>query len=332
MKLSVVIPVYNGENFIKRAYQSVKAQNLEAIDYEIIFIDNNSTDNSAGLIQELLETDSKVKLFVQPKQGEAHARNKGIEKAQGEYLHQLDVDDELYPKALNRMIDVLDKYPEVEAVVGRMVKSNEDLFNTVKPRDETHAVTFKEKPYLGLKWFLDLSSVVGEAAFMHRKSVFEKIGIYNTHISMGTDTALDIKLGMLCNVAYIDTYIYLYFKHFDSITSESKRKINQVHHLWSRTIEADLPLYYEHNLDEEYKVHLFNQVFNTMGKIIYYSDNFAERYMAFKKIPSQVSPLRVAFRIKLYLIVLVFLPIEILLKLYLYYLSKAYVQKHISEF
>src|SRR5690606_10978216 len=109
--------------------------------------------------------------------------------------------------------------PNVDAVVGKMVKSHKDLQNTVKPADETNEVTFKEKPYWGMKWFSSLRNVVGAAAFLYRKSVFDTIGNYNVNISMGTDTAVDIKLGMLCNVAYINTYIYLYFKHFDSITA-----------------------------------------------------------------------------------------------------------------
>ena len=332
MKLSVIIPVFNGEKYIRRAYDSVKSQNLEAYAYEIIFVDNNSTDNSAILIDELIQIDCKVKSVNQPKQGEANARNKGIEKAQGDYIHQLDVDDELYPEALNKMIAILDENQEVDAVVGKMVKSGKDLANTIKPKDETNEVILKNKPYWGLKWFLNLGTVVGEAAFMHRKSVFEKIGNYNVNISMGTDTALDIKLGILCNVAHIDTYIYLYFKHFDSITAHSKRNLNQIFHLWSRTIEADLPLYYSHNIPLEYKRTLFRQVFSTMGKIIYYSDGFQTRYEVYKKIPLDVMPLKVPLLIRAYLFVLVIFPIKILLKFYVYYFSKWHVRRYMNFF
>lgn len=332
MKISVIIPVYNGENFVKRAYDSVKSQDLEKYEYEIIFIDNNSTDASAILINELIQVDSRVKLYIQPKQGEANARNKGIEKAQGEYLHQLDVDDEIYPGALNKMITVLDENPHVEAIVGRMVKSYKDLKNTIKPNDETDEVIFRDTPYWGLKWFSSLRNVVGEAAYIHRSSVFEKIGNYNVNISMGTDTALDIKLGMLCNVAYINTYVYLYFKHFDSITAVSKRKHHQIFHLWSRSIEADLPLYYAHDVPVEYKSILFRQVFSTMGKIIYYSDGLKERYRVYKQIPLDVKPLKLPIIIKIYLAVIVIMPINILLKFYIYYFSKWYVKRNMDKF
>lgn len=332
MKLSVIIPVHNGEKFIKRAYNSIKAQNLESHEHEIIFINNNSTDNSANVINELMRTDSFVKLYDQPNKGEAQARNKGIEMAQGEYLHQLDVDDELFPGALNKMIGLLDKYPEVEAVVGKMFKSHKPLSDIEIPEDQTDEIVFHEKPYWGLKWFESLRYVVGEAAFMHRKSVFEKIGNYNTHISMGTDTAVDIKLGMLCNVAYIDTYIYLYFKHFDSITAVSKRNYNQIFHLWSRTIHADLPLYNSYEVPLEYKSRLFRQLFTTMGKIIGYSEGLKNRKEIYKQIPSDISPLKLPVLIKLYLNFIVYFPFDVVVKFYVYYFSKWYVDRNLDRF
>lgn len=332
MKLSVIIPVFNGEKFIKRAYESVKSQDLEAVDYEIVFIDNNSTDKTATIINELLKKDSKVKLYNQPKQGEANARNKGLEKAQGQYIHQLDVDDQLYPGALKKMMAVLDNNSDVDAVVGKMVKSHKGINETVKPSDETNEVIFKQKPYWGLRWFIDLSTVVGEAAFLHRKTVFDKIGNYNTHISMGTDTAVDIKLGMTCNVAFIDTYVYLYYKHFDSITAESKRQINQVYHIWSRQINADLPLYYEHDVPHEYKNWVFLQLYSTMGKIIYYSENYHDRLNVYKQIPKDIVPLKLKWPVKMYLYLLVICPVEILLKFYVYYFSKWYVTRNLKNF
>ncbi len=332
MKLSVILPVHNGEKFIKRAYNSIKAQRLEDYVHEIIFIDNNSTDDSAKVIKELMQSDPVVKLYEQPQKGEAHARNKGIEMAQGEYLHQLDVDDELFPGALRKMITVLDEYPEVEAVVGKMFKSHKPLSDIQMPTDETDEVIFHDKPYWGLKWFESLRYVVGEAAFLHRRSVFDKIGNYNVHISMGTDTAVDIKLGMLCNVAYINTYIYLYFKHFDSITAVSKRNYNQIFHLWSRSIHADLPLYLEYDVPLEYKSRLFRQLFTTMGKIIGYSKGFKNRNKIYRQIPSDISPVKLPFLIKLYLKFIVYIPLSIVTKFYVYYFSKWYVNRNLNRF
>src|SRR5690606_5055712 len=99
--------------------------------------------------------------------------NMGIEKATGDYLYQLDVDDETFPGALLRMIEVLDSHSNVDAVFGKMFKTNKSLATIETPKAETHGVIIQKKPYWGLKWFSDLGSVVGEGAFMHRKEVFK---------------------------------------------------------------------------------------------------------------------------------------------------------------
>jgi len=223
MKLSIIIPVYNGAEFIQKSYDSVMKQQLE--DYEIVYIDNNSKDESVKIIEALQESNSNIQLYFQTRQGEAQTRNKGIEKAKGDFIHQLDVDDELFPDVLNKMMRVLDENPAIEAVFGKMAISSKTIKDTPKPNEETNNVTLKDKPYWGLKWFSDLRTVVGEAAFMHRRSVFEKIGVYTENLPIiGTDLAFDIKLGMTCNVACMDTYIYLYFKHEMSLIEGVKKK------------------------------------------------------------------------------------------------------------
>src|SRR5690606_2773626 len=116
MEISIIIPVYNGEAFIKKAYEFILSQ--EIIDIEIIYVDNNSKDNSIEEIKKLQVLDKRVMLFQQPIQGAAAARNMGLEKAIGQYIYMLDVDDQVYPGALNSMRNVLEEYPEIDAVFG----------------------------------------------------------------------------------------------------------------------------------------------------------------------------------------------------------------------
>ncbi|MDT0557349.1 glycosyltransferase family 2 protein [Ichthyenterobacterium sp. W332] len=332
MKLSIIVPVYNGEKFINRAYQSIINQKLDDIAYEIIFVDNNSTDNSYKLIKELKTIDSKIRLVKQPHQGEANARNKGVAESKGNYVYQLDVDDEIYPDALRKLMAVLDNNEEIHAVFGKMVKSTKSLDETVKPEDETNEVILKQKPFWGMEWFLKLQTVVGEAAFMHRRIVFDNIGNYNTKISMGTDTVFDIELGMTHNVAFIDTYIYLYYKHADSITEQSKRQISQVFHLWSRLVEYHLPYYLANEVPLEYKSHLFNQLFSTPAKILYHTPKFRDRTLLLKQIKKQILPYKLTFLIRSYLTLMVYWPNKYLLKYYVYRLSKRYVRTHFDTF
>src|SRR5690606_14694207 len=117
MKLSVVIPAYNAVEFVDKSYESIINQNLT--DFEIIYVDNNSTDATNKAIHQLLSRDNRVKLLLQPKQGADAARNMGIKAAKVEYIYVFDVDDEIYPDALSTMVKVLDDYKEVDAVFGK---------------------------------------------------------------------------------------------------------------------------------------------------------------------------------------------------------------------
>src|SRR5690606_23000849 len=117
-----------GAEFIEKSYQSIAQQNVD--DFEIIYINNNSTDDSVNRIKYYTSQDNRVVLMEQPKQGASAARNMGIQAAKGKYVYVFDVDDEIFPNALNRMISVLDKYPKASAVFGKMIKSHKGISET----------------------------------------------------------------------------------------------------------------------------------------------------------------------------------------------------------
>src|SRR5690554_6729855 len=100
-EISIIVPVYNGKAFIKKAYDSLIAQ--EIADLEILFVDNNSTDGSILEIKKLQGLDPRIKFLEQKIQGAAAARNKGLENAKGQYIYMFDVDDQIYPGALKAM-------------------------------------------------------------------------------------------------------------------------------------------------------------------------------------------------------------------------------------
>lgn len=332
MKLSVIIPVYNGESFLNKAYNSIVSQELNSCDYEIICIDNNSTDNSIKIIKELQAKDSRVKFFTEKRQGAAAARNAGIENACGDYIYMFDVDDDIYPEALNKMIHVLDSHVAVDAVFGKMVKSNKGISETIKPSDETDVVIFKDAPYWGIHWFSSLKNVVGPPAFLYRKRVFEKIGNYNVDLKIGQDTALDIKLGMTCNLAFLDTYVYLYFKHQQSSIQKAKKNHNIIFHTWTRLVKEHLPFCLKNDVPIEFKTILYRALFSSMGKLIVYTNGFKNRKVLKNKVLDDVKPLEIPFYIRWYLALLVYFPLTSLLKFYVYHYSRWYVDKLLIKY
>lgn len=329
MKLSVIIPVYNGADFIQKSYQSIIDQDID--DFELLYVNNNSSDSSETKISEYVKKDERVKLVQQPKQGAAAARNMGITNAQGEYIYIFDVDDEIYPDALNKMIKVLDDYQDCDAVFGKMVKSYKGISETEKPSDETDAVILKDKPHWGLHWFSNLKDVVGPPAFLYRRTVFDRIGVYNESIKNTEDTAFDIKLGMTSNVAFIDTYVYLYFKHASSTIEMAKRHENLTAMHWSRFLKSHLPFYLENEVPLKYKSILYNYFYQTTGKRIAETKGVNERMHLLKTIKHEIEPIRFPWLLNGFLNLLILFPFSFLRKLYVYYLVPYYIKNHIQS-
>ena len=90
-KISVIIPVYNAEKTIRRCLESIMSSEYE--EYEVILIDDGSTDNSVSIISEFANRNRRIKIFTQPNSGPSAARNKGLTLAEGEIIAFVDSDD-----------------------------------------------------------------------------------------------------------------------------------------------------------------------------------------------------------------------------------------------
>lgn len=106
--ISVVIPIHNSENTLKRCLQSVLAQNLSQI--EIICVDDGSVDHSLLIAQNFAQTDPRIIVLSQSNQGAACARNVGIQQARGEYVFFLDSDDTMLPDACEKLAGLIGKH------------------------------------------------------------------------------------------------------------------------------------------------------------------------------------------------------------------------------
>ena len=99
--ISVIIPVYNVEKFLRRCLDSVKSQTFS--DFEAILIDDGSIDGSGRICDEYAGSDERFRVVHQANQGVSSARNLGLDLAQGEYIYFADSDDELLPETLERL-------------------------------------------------------------------------------------------------------------------------------------------------------------------------------------------------------------------------------------
>lgn len=113
--VSVVVPVYNGERFLADAIATIGQQGYEPL--EIVVVDDGSTDGTSTLLSRLAPP---VSVIRQSNAGPASARNRGLERARGELLAFLDVDDLWPPGKLERQVGCLVDEPELDVVLGRI--------------------------------------------------------------------------------------------------------------------------------------------------------------------------------------------------------------------
>lgn len=109
LKLSIIVPVYNVEQYIRPCMESIFRQGLEDSDFELILINDGTRDNSFGVISDIIESHHNIRILEQENLGPSIARNNGIKEAKGQYLMFVDSDDLLInntvPKLLNLAIE-----------------------------------------------------------------------------------------------------------------------------------------------------------------------------------------------------------------------------------
>lgn len=109
MKLSIVIPLYNKEKHIENNLKSLLAQDLSSNDYEIIIVDDGSTDLGAQIVQAYTEKHDNIHFYSQKNSGPSVARNKGLDMATGDYIYFLDADDFLAPNVLKCLLEFAER-------------------------------------------------------------------------------------------------------------------------------------------------------------------------------------------------------------------------------
>lgn len=194
--ICVIIPVYNGERFLATAIANVKKQNYPNL--EILVIDDGSTDGTAEVAAQFGDS---IHYIFQENRGPAAARNCGIQKATGDAIAFLDVDDLWSEDKLHLQANYLKKNPEVEIVQG--------LIQNMKPDDEGNFEP-TEIPY----------NYINIGSALYRKSVFDRVGFYDETLKFAEDTDWFIRAwenGV--TKAVLDRVTLFYRKHPENMTA-----------------------------------------------------------------------------------------------------------------
>lgn len=168
-KVSVILPVYNGEKYLEEAIESILNQTVK--DFEFIIINDGSTDSSEEII--LSYTDKRIKYFRHENIGLAATLNKGIELSEGIYIARQDQDDISLPKRLEKQITFMENNPSV-GLLGAWAKIIDE--NNNKRGSHRHPTHDKL-----LKNFLLFNNPFVHSSVIIRKNVLMKTGFYTTN-------------------------------------------------------------------------------------------------------------------------------------------------------
>ena len=181
-ELSVIVCTYNREKYITKTLRYLSEQSIDSSTYEVLIVDNNSTDKTAILCQDFISTGSHDQFyyFLEKDQGHTFARNRGIKEAKGDYIAFLDDDAWVYSNYCENIIKYFNSNPEVIALGGK-----------ITPVYEGQPPKWMSKYLLPLVAGLDMGEETREfkhskypigANMAFRKIVFEEYGNFNTEL------------------------------------------------------------------------------------------------------------------------------------------------------
>ena len=208
---SVIITVYNKAHFIKNTLDSVLNQTFK--DFEVIIINDGSTDTSAKIINTF--KDQRLKLISTPNQGASVARNTGINEAKYNYIALLDGDDTWDLTYLEHIRNVIGKFPDYK------------IFTTAVSEKYEHKTipvvyNFEQKELYGVHNYFDASkkySLLTSSSVVFHKSILEKTGLFDSSIISGQDTDMWIRFGMYYDIVFINKQLATYTYNATSLSN-----------------------------------------------------------------------------------------------------------------
>jgi len=219
-KVSILIPSYNAAHFLPTSLESALSGTYQ--DFEIIVIDDGSSDNTREVVQSFVDKiPNKIRYFWQENKGLAVARNTGISKAQGEYLALLDADDQWLPCRLEEGVRILDADSSVALVHGNVtnIDINNKEINTPKRR-----VQFLNG-FIFDNIFLRRADISCPTA-LFRRSCCDNAGMFDVNLTrLGCeDRDLWLRIAQKHKIIYIDKVLSYY-----RVTPESmSRNLNKM--------------------------------------------------------------------------------------------------------
>lgn len=264
-KVSVLLPAYNAEKYLPEAIESILKQSYQ--DFELLVVDDCSTDSTWQVIQKYANLDSRVVAIQNQKNLKlSGSLNVAIAHANGDYLARMDADDWSYPDRFQKQVTYMDANPEV-GIVGGSMEVCDELLNVVSTRryhqtdDDIRRHLFRYSPF-------------SHPLIMIRKSVIDEVGGYRDKFNPAEDYELYFRVGKRAKFGNLQDVLLKYRVIPKSMTTGGTRKMEEktiaIRRLYAKDYEMtaiDLVYTWMHQLSlfivpSSWKIWLFNTLRN----------------------------------------------------------------------
>ena len=273
MKLSIIIPVYNVEQYIRSCVESIYRQELKEADFEVILVNDGTQDHSFEVINDIISTHTNIVVLEQENQGLSVARNMGLAYASGQYVLFVDSDDILIDQTLSQLCSMLDSSPVDMLIAGFVRMNNQEIasFSGIASTDyvierrqasDIFLHTFKHECFIWRTIYRKLFLVGNNIKFIP--------GIYFEDIPFTIECYLKANK---CIYTSLDFYIYRQREN-SVVSSINLKKILDINtvlsHLWKMKQNPSLP--------KEVQRQLMNTIFSTFSVSIWYISHSNDLY------------------------------------------------------
>lgn len=222
MKISIIVPVYNVEQYVNECFDSIAAQTYKG-EIECIFVDDCGQDDSVAVLEKLItDYHGAIEFCIvhhEHNKGLSGARNTGIRHAQGDYLYFIDSDDSITPDCIEKLVALAEKYPGVEVVQGS-TKSKLEWLQFANKHFPEYSDNFK---WIRRTMLLRYSIPMTAWNKLVRKDLVVKNGLYFEEGLIHEDEIWNFMLAKhVHSIAFCCDITYIYRENMDGIMGHSK--------------------------------------------------------------------------------------------------------------
>ena len=216
-QISIIVPVYNAEEYLHRCFDSILNQTFT--DFELILVDDGSTDRSGEICDEYAKNDKRITVIHKRNGGQAAARNSGLDIAKGDYIGFVDSDDWIHPQMYEILLECCKKH-NADVSIGKYVRCNEyqrtDLMYNVE-KEILNSTTYDSNEIFN-NYYFEHEYLIPVLLWikLYKKSIFKEVRLREEGAFEDDQFVFPLILNTK-KIAFVNTVMYYYFNNYNSV-------------------------------------------------------------------------------------------------------------------